>query len=89
MPRTVGIRGKAFYIKKTWAECYNKVKLGKIEALLNLKMRKTRQINAESVQNIGITIKKRRKNQKCLFTTSDVRHIICTEIDKETSSGCF
>ena len=89
MPRTVGIRGKAFYIKKTWAECYNKVKLGKDKVILNLKMRKRRQINAESVQNSGIAIKKRKKNQKFLFTTSDVRHIICTEIDKETSSGCF
>lgn len=65
-----------------WVECYNKVKLGKDEVLLNLKMRKRRQINAESVQNSGIAIKKRRKNQKFLFTTSDVRRIIRTEIDK-------
>jgi hypothetical protein len=61
LPRTGGIRGKAFYIKKTWTECYNKVKLGKDKVILNLKMRKRRQINAESVRNSGITIKKRKK----------------------------
>ena len=49
---------------------------------MNLKMRKRRQIDAKIVRNSGTAIEKTQKNQKFLFTMSDVRRIIRTEIDK-------